>query len=491
MSAAKKNKRVGKTAPKTPAKTPAKPAAALRHPHHLAFSRPVEERQAEGKSLRQHCPRKSHGHWRAPSDRPDPIELLIASSAHRVASLLPIRYGRMLASPFTFYRGAAAVMAQDLSGTPATGVMLQACGDCHLLNFGGFATPERRLVFDINDFDETSQAPWEWDVKRLVASFVLAGRSNGFDEDQCREVAWNAARSYRQHTIEFSEMSVLDVWYQEIDLEALIAAGEDDEFKGYNRRKLKNASAENAHAAEFARMAYMSGERPRIADHPPLIYHARDVDTDKRFRAKLEAAYSAYLDSLPPHRRLLLDRYQLADIAIKVVGIGSVGTECGVALMMSGNGDPLFLQYKEACTSVLEPYAGKSPYKNHGQRVVVGQQIMQAASDVFLGWTERGDGHHFYLRQLRDVKIKPVIETMKYENLVHYAKACGWALSRAHARSSDPVLLSGYLGAGEAFEEALSGFAVAYANQAERDHALLKKAVRSGRIEAASDAGTG
>jgi uncharacterized protein (DUF2252 family) len=470
---------------------PARAVSASSHPHYHAFTRPTAERAAAGKALRQQCPRKSQSHWRAPAKRTDPVELLKASSRGRLPHLLPIRYGRMLVSPFTFYRGAAAVMAHDLAGTPVTGVRLQACGDCHLLNFGGFATPERRLVFDINDFDETAVAPWEWDLKRLAASFVLAGRSNGFDADDCREAAWWAVRSYRQHLAEYALQPVLDVWYEEIDLEALIASGEDEEFKGYTRNKLKKASAESAHAQEFARLAYVSGDQPRIIDHPPLVYHASDVESDGHFRKAVEFAYGEYLDSLPPARRLLLDRFRIVDLAIKVVGVGSVGTECGIALLMSGNGDPLFLQFKEACASVLEPYAGKSPYPNHGQRVVVGQQIMQAASDIFLGWTEGDGGRNFYLRQLRDAKVKPVVETMKPLNLRHYAKACGWALARAHARSGDAVLLAAYCGSGDALEDALAQFAHAYADQTERDHALLKKAVRARRIQAVSETQAG
>lgn len=324
-------------------------------------------------------------------------------------------------------------------------------------------------------------------MKRLAASFVLAGRNNGFDAADSREAAWTAVRSYRQHMIGYAQMPVLDAWYDAIDLEALIESGADEEFKGFSRNRLRKASATSVHEQEFARLACASGEQPRIADHPPLIYHADDVQTHRKFHKAVEAAYDFYLDSLPPSRRLLLDRYRIADIAIKVVGVGSVGTECGIALLMSGNGDPLFLQYKEAAASVLEAYAGNSLCGNHGQRVVSGQQIMQSASDIFLGWTVGDGGRHFYLRQLRDAKVKPLIETMRPLNLRHYAKACGWALARAHARSGDPVLLSAYLGSGDAFEDALAAFAHSYADQTERDHALLKKAVRAGRIEAASE----
>ena len=448
---------------------------------------PMEDRLAAGKALRDRCPRKSHGAWKAPARRADPIDLLIATSKGRLPNLLPLRYGRMMVSPFTFYRGAAAVMANDLAGTPSTGLKLQACGDCHLLNFGGFATPERKLVFDINDFDETSISFWEWDVKRLAASFLLAGRSNGFDDDDSREAAWWAVRSYRKRMAAFAGMSVLEAWYAAIDLEQLIESGEGREFGYFDQGKIDQAISRTAHAHELAKLTYISGDQPRISDDPPLIFHAEDVQKDRHYRAEVMHAIKRYMESLLPARRLLLERYKVIDVAMKVVGVGSVGTECGVILLMSGNGDSLFLQYKQAMASVLEPYAGASTYSNHGQRVVIGQQIMQTASDLFLGWTQGDDGRCFYIRQLRDVKVKPVIEGMRPLNMRNYAKACGWALARAHARSADAVTLSGYLGSGEAFEDALVEFAVHYADQTERDHALLRKAIRSGRVEALSE----
>lgn len=457
------------------------------HPQ-LPYLLPVEDRLAAGKALRDRCPRKSHAAWKAPAKRADPIALLIASSKGRLPGLLPIRYGRMMVSPFTFYRGAAAVMAGDLATTPVTGLKLQACGDCHLLNFGGFATPERKLVFDINDFDETAVSYWDWDVKRLAASFVLAGRSNGFDDDDGREAAWWAVRSYRRRMIEFASMSVLEAWYASIDLEALIESGEGREFGYFDERKIEQAISRTAHAHELAKLTYISGDQPRISDDPPLIFHAEDVQKDRHYRAQVEHAVRRYLDSLLPARRLLLERYRVVDVAMKVVGVGSVGTECGVILLMSGNGDSLFLQYKQAMASVLEAHSGSSPYADHGQRVVIGQQIMQTASDLFLGWTQGDDGRCFYIRQLRDVKVKPVIEGMRPQNMRNYAKACGWALARAHARSADAVTLAGYLGSGDAFEDALVEFAGHYADQTERDHALLRRAIRAGRIEARTEA---
>ena len=391
----------------------------------------------------------------------------------------------MAVSPFTFFRGAAAIMAADLARTPATGVTLQACGDCHLLNFGGFATPERKLVFDINDFDETSIAPWEWDVKRLVASFVIAGRANRFGKSDCREAAWLAAQSYRRQMVQYAGASVLDSWYAAIDLETLVATGIDEDFRPFTRRKLLESTEADQHH-ELHKLTHRQdlGDEPRITDAPPLVYHIDDLQKHKAYHHAIERSFEQYRETLDPSRRVLLDRYRIVDVAMKVVGVGSVGTECGVALLMSGNGEPLFLQFKEARPSVLEPYAGKSAWKHRGERVVVGQRIMQAASDVFLGWATWTDGRHIYMRQLADVKIKPVIEVMKPVNLCRYAKACGWALARAHARSGDPVMLSAYMGKGEAFEDALSAFAVAYADQNERDYAKFMAAIRAGRIAA-------
>jgi uncharacterized protein (DUF2252 family) len=447
----------------------------------------VEDRLAAGKALRERCTRKAHARWKAPPRRPDPVDLLIASDRGRLPELVPIRYGRMMPTPFTFYRGAAAVMAQDLATTPVTGLRLQACGDCHLLNFGGFATPERKVVFDINDFDETAVSHWEWDVKRLAASFVLAGRANGFDDDQCNEAAWYAAQSYRRRMASYAQMSILEAWYSALDLEELIDSGDDETFKQYSHERIANADKLSTHAHDLAKLTYARGDTPRITDDPPLIYHERDMQRHQKYRKVIEAAFDRYRTTLLPNRRLLLERYRIVDVAIKVVGVGSVGTECGIALLLSGNGDSLFLQYKEARASVLESHGGASPYANHGHRVVAGQQIMQSASDLFLGWTEGDNGRHFYIRQLRDVKVKPVVEVMKPANLRHYARSCGWALAHAHQRSGDAVTLSGYLGKGEAFEDAITGFACGYADQTERDHALLLKAIRSGKVKAVQE----
>ena len=445
----------------------------------------LEERKAQGKALREKASRQAQAEWKPPADRPNPVDTLVASSKGRVEELLPIRYGRMMASPFSFYRGAASVMAYDLAHTPSTGLTLLADGDCHLMNFGGFATAERNVIFDINDFDEVSIAPWEWDVKRLTASFVVAGRSNGFSPADCREAAWLAAQSYRQRVEEYSQMPILQVWNDHLDFNKLIESMTDKDMKRFITKKLASATVKSAHEKEFAKLTFSAGDTPRIVDQPPLIYHFGG-DRDREMLEGAKKSLSEYRKTLIPARRLLIDRFELVDYAIKVVGVGSVGTLCGILLMMSGGGDPLFLQFKQARQSVLEPYCGASPFGHSGQRVVVGQRAMQAASDIFLGWTTGTgvDKRHFFIRQLSDAKIKPVIEIMKPMNLKNYAHLCGITLARAHARSGDVAVLSGYLGKSTAFEDALADFSVAYADQNERDHAALLTAIREGKLEA-------
>jgi uncharacterized protein (DUF2252 family) len=447
----------------------------------------VAERIDKGKALREIAPRPRQADWNPPAKRADPVDLLIENSKGRVEELLPIRYGRMMVSPFTFYRGAAAVMAYDLSHTPATGLTLLADGDCHLLNFGGFATAERQLIFDINDFDEVSLAPWEWDVKRLAASFVIAGQSNGFDMVDGREAAWLAAQAYRERMAEYMEMPVLQVWNDTFDLGEILENMPDKEMKRFYGKKLASATEQSAHEKEFAKLTLSSGDTPRIVDQPPLIYHFGDQrDTD--YLKVATATLKAYKKNVNLGVALLLERFTIVDVAFKVVGVGSVGTICGIALLMSGRGDPLFLQFKQARQSVLEPYCGASPWEHPGQRVVIGQRAMQAAGDMFLGWTT-GTGREriqMYLRQLSDAKIKPVIEIMKPLNLKNYAGLCGRVLARAHARTADPAVLTGYMGKSTAFEDAIADFSVAYAQQNEKDHAALLKAIRSRRIEAST-----
>ena len=441
---------------------------------------------AAGKALRDRVPRASHGPWKRDKANVDALAILAASDEGRVPELTPIRYGRMLQSPFTFYRGSAAVMAADLAGTPATGIRVQACGDCHLMNFGGFATPERNILFDINDFDETLPAPWEWDVKRLVASFVLAARSRGMSESDGRDVAIACARSYRKRLREFSEMSPLDAWYARITAEDFIAAAPPAVRKMHEarlRERLAKATEKGSSELAFPELTGMVHGQVQIHDDPPLIFHFPGI-TAEQFHANMEMNLKLYRDTLSDDRRDLLDQYRMVDAAIKVVGIGSVGTVCGIILMMSANNDPLFLQWKEARQSVLEPYAGRSVYPHHGQRVVMGQRLMQPATDMFMGWATDRRGQPGYVRQLRDAKIKPLVELMDTALLTYYAKACGWALARAHAKGGDADLrISGYLGTSDAFDEAMGDFAAAYADQAERDHAALKAAVKSGRIK--------
>ncbi len=374
-------------------------------------------------------------------------------------------------------------MAADLAATPAIGIHVQACGDCHLMNFGGFATPERNILFDINDFDETLPAPWEWDVKRLAASFVLASRSNGLSDPKERAAAIACVRSYRKRLAEFSQMHPLDVWYARITAEDFLSQLPQAE-QARVRNRIAKIAKQDGSEADFPKLAGMVSGRLGIRDTPPLIFHP-EMSRAPEFQEVLDQVFSAYRETLPEDRRYLLDRYRVVDAAMKVVGVGSVGRRCWIALLMSESNDPLFLQFKEAVESVLEPYAGKSAYPHHGQRVVMGQRLMQPASDQFLGWvTAETTGTQFYVRQLRDAKIKPMVETFDSELLLLYARACGWVLARAHAKSGDSAIISGYLGGSDQFDEAVSDFAVAYADQAERDHAALKAAVRKGRITA-------
>jgi uncharacterized protein (DUF2252 family) len=388
----------------------------------------------------------------------------------------------MLPSPFVFFRGAAAIMAADLAHTPASGIRVQACGDAHLMNFGVFATPERRLIFDINDFDETLPAPWEWDVKRLTTSFLIASRSNGFSESEARKTAICVVRSYRKRMIEFAQMRTLDVWYARLDLEKILPTVKNLEARKRLQQRIQKAQASDILETDYPKLVSVDDGEPTIRDNPPLIYHLPG-NANPEFKATVVDAFAGYRASLPEERRVLLDRYQLKDLAIKVVGVGSVGTFCAVLLMMADADDPLFLQVKEAGTSVLEPYAGKSAYANRGQRVVTGLRLMQSASDLFLGWTESRDGRHFYVRQLRDMKIKLLVELFTPNVMLQYADYCGWALARAHAKSGQPALIAGYLGKGDQFDLAIADFASAYAQQNERDYRALVQAARQGRIE--------
>jgi uncharacterized protein (DUF2252 family) len=463
--------KIGPSRPTKPATTaPAKPE---RH-------RAVDERIAAGKLLRDTVPRADQGQWKRPDGRADPIQLLRADDASRMPELVPIRYGRMLASPFAFYRGTAGVMAADLSATPRTGLRVQACGDCHLMNFGGFATPERNIVFDINDFDETLPAPWEWDIKRLATSFVLAARSLGLSNNKARDAAVTCTRSYRKRLADFAQMHPLDMWYARVTAEDIMdmlsPAG-----RARVQARIDKATRQSGSEADFPVLAGMVGGQLGIRDTPPLIYHP-DMSREPDWEQRVGAVFDGYLETLPTDRQILLNEYRRVDTAIKVVGVGSVGRRCWIVLLMSASNQPLFLQVKQAVASVLEPYAGESEYPHHGQRVVMGQRLTQPASDLFLGWTTGGDGTNYYVRQLRDAKIKPLVETFDAETLMLYAKACGWVLARAHAKAGEAAGIAGYLGSGETFDEAMGDFGLAYADQAERDYAALKAAVRKGDI---------
>ncbi len=443
------------------------------------------ERRAHGKSLRDRVPREAHAGWKAPRNRRDPVDLLIESNQGRLPQLIPIRFGRMMASPFTFYRGSAGLMAADLATTPASGLRVQACGDAHLLNFGGFATPERNVVFDINDLDETLPAPWEWDLKRLTASMVIAGRALRMTETDCARAALATVRSYRQHMADYSAMRALEVWYETISVEDVMAV-QDEKTRERMKQRLEKAEERSTPEVIFPKLVEHRGDTPRIKDEPPLIFHVSAEEMPGQTTG-FEEQLALYRESLPHHVQVLFDRYHLVDVALKVVGIGSVGTACGLGLFVAADDDPLFLQIKEARASVLEPYAGKSRYTNNGQRVVEGQRLMQSASDIFLGWLTNARGIDMYIRQLRDAKISAVVEDMDAELLRDYGKLCAWALAKAHARSGDFACIAGYMGSSEAFDEAITEFAVEYADQAERDYRAFVKAVREGRVEATAE----
>ncbi len=444
----------------------------------------AQERMDLGKALRDRVGRGEHAKWKVVAHRPEVIALLKKSDEGRVESLLPIRYGRMRQSPFAFYRGAAILMAADLAGTPSTKLRVQACGDCHLLNFGGFGAPDRRLVFDINDFDETLPAPWEWDVKRLAASVVLAGRFLGTKENQCKEAARATVASYRTHIREYANMRELDAWCSRLEAEVFIDEAKDAQDKTY-WRKLEEAAMKQIAEYIFPKITVDVRGRRKIKDHPPLVSHPKEIATiDKRVRKM----FAQYRLTLGEDRRVLLDRYEIVDIARKVVGVGSVGTRCDVALLMAGEDDPLFLQFKEARTSVLAEYAGASRYKNQGERVATGQRMLQSASDVFLGWTQDSEGRFYYFRQLRDMKMKFDLEGMTKSEWMEYVEICGWTLARAHGRTGDAAKIGGYLGKNDAFDEAVGKFAVAYADQTEKDYETLVKAIKAGTIKAEKDA---
>ncbi|WP_316150016.1 DUF2252 domain-containing protein [Cupriavidus sp. BIC8F] len=446
----------------------------------------AEERAAKGRALRDAVPRTSQAGWMPPPNRRDPVELLMESNAGRLLDLIPIRFGRMSTSPFAFYRGAASLMAADLANTPSSGIRVQACGDAHLMNFGGFATPERNLIFDINDLDETLPAPFEWDVKRLAASVVIAAEHLALPKRDAARVAIDLVREYRERMFNYGWMRALDVWYDRIDLQKYLGQTGDPEIIAAARKRLaERIEAEKRKSVPehlYPKLVSEEGERPRIKDEPPLIFHPTEEQAPGLASGYTEAIAS-YRESLPEHTRILFDRFHFFDMAFKVVGVGSVGTMCGVGLFMAADNDPLFLQVKEARSSVLEPYAGTSRHPNHGQRVIVGQRLMQAASDVFLGWTRGKNGRDFYVRQLRDMKLSAIIGDWDASMLRQYGRMCAHALARAHARSGDAAMIAGYMGSGQTFDDAICEFATEYCSQNKSDYRAFLSAIREGRIK--------
>ncbi len=438
------------------------------------------ERLALGEAVRRRVARESLGQWAPSEDRPDPVEILVEQGRHRVPGLLPVRYGRMAVSAFTFLRGAPAIMGHDLHASPTTPLRTQLCGDAHLSNFGSYATPERRLIFDLNDFDETLPGPFEWDVKRLCASLLVAARCSGQGEKAGRRAAVAAAQAYREHLRSLAEADVLDVWYEHIELTEAMSS-----FAGIvSPKKLAKQLAKTQHRTSAQVLTKLTeiieGER-RIRHQPPVLV---PLDSPE-WHDIAQDVLDRYATSMGPEHAQLLHRFRLVEIAMKVVGVGSVGTRCLIALMHGRDEDDvLFLQVKEAEHSVLEPYAGSSEYDHQGERVVLGQRLMQAASDLFLGWTVGPFGNHYYIRQLRDMKGSVAIDTLPPEGLVRYGELCGRTLGRAHARSADPMEIAGYLGKATRFEEAMGEFAVAYADQTERDHARFLAAIADGLIPA-------
>ncbi len=450
------------------------------------------ERAERGRAARSAVPRSSHGRYEPARGRPDPIGILEAQAATRVPELVPIRYGRMLSSPFAFYRGAAAIMASDLAPTPRSGVDVQCCGDAHLSNFGLFGSPERRLIFDVNDFDETLPGPWEWDLKRLVASIAVAGRERGLSQRDRERGMLETAGSYRALMARFAAARNIDVWYARVDVEALVpqVAGEVDARMRKRAGKVVAKARTRDSMDALAKLTRIVDGHPRIVSKPPLIVSLDDLDEGRRSQtiATLRGVMRGYRTTLQDNRGVLLDSYELADFARKVVGVGSVGTEAWIALLLGrDDGDPLFLQIKEAQPSVHEAFLGSSDYRHAGQRVVEGQRLMQATSDIFLGWLTSpedldGRARDYYVRQLRDWKGSAEIDAMTAEELISYGRLCGATLARAHARSGDRIAIAAYLGSGDVFDRALVAFGESYADQNARDYAALGAAVKSGRV---------
>jgi uncharacterized protein (DUF2252 family) len=471
----------------------------------------VDERQARGKEARDPTPPSSHAKWHPAADRPDPVALLEEQNLTREPDLVPVRHGRMMVSPFTFYRGTAKIMAADLKDTPVAGLNAQLCGDAHLSNFGVFASPERRLLFDLNDFDETLPGPFEYDVKRMAASFTIAARNNGFAKPDTRAATLASVRAYREAMAEFAQMRTMDIWYACLDENEIMTAvraavaettkaqkgkkGKEEAKQAKLAAKRVEKSREKARTRDSLQALSKLGEvvdgRYRIVSQPPVVVPARDLAatyglSPEEVMPVIRDQFRAYRATLQPDRRHLLEQFEIVDAARKVVGVGSVGTRAFIVLLQGRDEhDPLFLQIKEATASVLEAYLPKSRYRQHGERVVQGQRFMQAASDIYLGWTKGMDvRRNFYWRQLRDMKGSALVEAMTPLGLTVYAGLCGWTLARAHARSGDPVAITEYLGGGDEFDRSITDFSQAYADQNEQDYTNFVNAVRSGRLEA-------
>jgi uncharacterized protein (DUF2252 family) len=479
----------------------------------------VAERRARGTEAALQVPPQAHRGWEPAAGRRSPVDVLAEQEADRLPDLVPVRHGRMMVSPFTFYRGAAAVMAEDLRGTPVAGLTVQLCGDAHLTNFGVFGSPERRLVFDVNDFDETLPGPFEYDVKRMAASFVIAARDNGFSASDAKAAGRAATAAYRTSMASFAELGTMDIWYASLDEDAIrdsVRGAMDDIDKAKKtaksakekekareqakmaKRAAKRAgkAAEKAHTRDsmqaLSKLGEMVNGRYRIVSQPPVLIPLRELAFDmapgftpEQIEEGIRDQFRAYRATLQPDRRHLLEQFEIVDAARKAVGVGSVGTRAYIVLLQGRDAtDPLFLQIKEATSSVLEGHLPRSRYRQHGQRVVQGQRLMQAASDIYLGWTRGPRGRDFYWRQLRDMKGSAEIEAMTPLGLNAYARVCGWTLARAHARSGDPVAIAAYLGEGDEFDQSVTDFAVRYADQNERDHEQFVAAIKSGRLTA-------
>jgi uncharacterized protein (DUF2252 family) len=437
----------------------------------------LAERIAFGKSQRMKTPREAHNStaYRR-DDRLDPVKLITDSNVNRVQDLVPIRHERMLQSPFAFFRGAAIVMAQDLSHTPSSGIIVQSCGDCHLFNFGGYATPERNQVFDINDFDETLPAPFEWDMKRLAASIWLAGRYREFSEKTIRKAVLETIKMYATKMRKYSTMHQLEVWYSRLDEKTILKTFKNEIEFTHRVKSATDKARRRTHEHVFPKLSILKDGKIRIIDEPPLIYHPPNVD---QLIENAQKFFDDYYKSLTDDKKALLQRFRLVDAARKVVGVGSVGTRCFIALFMAEEDDALILQFKEANSSVLEKHAGKTHYKNHGERIVNGQRLMQTVSDIFLGWSRGPEGRDFYVRQLRDMKASAEIENFTPGILANYALLCGWSLAKSHAKSGMSPEITGYIGSNDLFAEAVTDFAAAYADQTESDYLKLREAANN------------